>query len=603
MKSRAKEMVPTIKRLLMAICILVLIGISACQDVVYRGSAITHASSSSWAEATLSKMTLREKIGQMFAVYVYGDSAYDTDPWAVNANRKLYGVDNASQIIQKYHVGSIIYFTWTGNIKNAQQVARLSNGIQRSSMTQRVPVPTLISTDQEGGIISRLPSQIVRSPGNMALGAARDKTYAFRAAYIVGKELRALGINQNLAPDADVNINPFNPVIGVRSFGDRSWLVARLTAAQVRGYQSVDVAATAKHFPGHGDTNIDSHTGLPVIRHTQKQLEDIDLPPFRAAIDSGVDVIMSAHIVVPSLDPSGRPATLSKPILTGLLRQKLGFKGVIMTDSLEMAGVRQMFPDSRVPVEAIKAGADLLLMPPDLNLAINSVVNAVERGEISVSRINASVLRILELKARLGLPANPYVDADSVSSHVKTHWHILSAADISNHTITIIRNSGVLPLKPNSGRTVLVTGWGDEPTIEVAAKMSSYGVRVTRYSTGDHPSSSVRDHAVYLARQKSLVVVLTRDIQWDTRQRELVKSLIQTGKPVIVLSVELPYDLAYVTSAKTYVATYSYNPVSLRAAVRVMFGKASPVGKLPVRIPKANAPQETLYPFGYGLGY
>lgn len=500
-------------------------------------------------------------------------------------------------------MGSIIYFTWAGNIKGAQQIARLSNDIQRSSMSQRVPVPALISTDQEGGVISRLPSQIVQSPGSMALGAARDKTYAFRAAYIVGKELRALGINQNLAPDADVNINPFNPVIGVRSFGDRSWLVARLTAAQVRGYQSVGVAATTKHFPGHGDTNVDSHTGLPVIKHTRRQIEDIDLPPFRAAIDSGVDVIMTAHIVVPALDSSGRPATLSKPILTGLLRQQLGYKGVIMTDSLEMAGVRQMFPDSRVPVEAIKAGADLLLMPPDLNLAINSVVNAVERGEISVSRINASVLRILELKARLGLSTNPYIDTNAVSSHVKTHWHILSAADISNHTITVIRNSGVLPLKPNSGRTVLVTGWGDESTREVAAKMSSYGVRVTRCSTGDHPSLNVRNHALYLARQQSLVVVLTRNLQWDESQRELVKGLIQTGRPVIVLSVELPYDIAYVTSAKTYVATYSYNPVSLRAAVRVMFGKASPVGKLPVRIPRANNPQETLYPFGYGLGY
>src|SRR5699024_6508054 len=234
-------------------------------------------------------------------------------------------------------------------------------------------------------------------PGNMALGATRSEAYAAESAGILGKELSSLGINMNYAPVADVNINPANPVIGVRSFGENPDLVSRLTVAQVNAYQEENVIASAKHFPGHGDTDVDSHYGLPIINHDLETLHEVDLKPFKAAIEAGIDSIMTAHIVVPALDDSGLPATLSKPILTDLLREEMGFEGLIITDSLGMSGAN-VVPEDRVAIEAFKAGNDVLLNPPDVELAYNSMMEAVESGEISEERVDESVYRILEAK-------------------------------------------------------------------------------------------------------------------------------------------------------------------------------------------------------------
>lgn len=289
----------------------------------------------------IDQMTLREKVGQMFVPYVYGESAGTTAPADISANRTLYGVDNATQLIDKYRPGGIIYFSWSNNVNNPRQIAGLSNGIQRAAMGQPGMIPMLISADQEQGVVVRVDEPATQFPGAMALGATRNTESARTAAVITGRELRAIGINQDFAPVADVNVNPKNPVIGVRSFGSDPSLVSGMVAAQVRGYQQdANISATAKHFPGHGDTAVDSHYGLPVITHNRSKLESVDLPPFRAAIGSGVDAIMSAHIVVPALDDSGRPATLSRPILTGLLRNELGYDGLIVTDALTMEGVR-----------------------------------------------------------------------------------------------------------------------------------------------------------------------------------------------------------------------------------------------------------------------
>ncbi len=560
------------------------------------------ASAATWAEQTLSRMSLREKVGQMFIPYVYGQSAYDTSSWAVSQNRKLYGVSNAAQLIQKYHVGGIIYFTWTGNMNNPRQIATLSNGIQHAALVQRVPVPLLISTDQEQGIIYRLPPPVTAFPSNMAIGATRHTTYAYTAAHITGQEMRALGLNQNFAPDADVNVNPKNPVIGVRSFGSYSPMVSSMVAQQVQGLQSAGVAATAKHFPGHGDTDVDSHTGLPVIHHTLRQINTIDLPPFRAAIAAHADCIMTAHIVVPALDSSGRPATLSKRILTGLLRDRLGFRGVIVTDSLQMAGVRQMFPDSEVPIQAINAGADMMLMPPNLGLAISSVVNAVNDGRISRQRINQSVLRILTLKAKLGLPKHPYVDPDAIPGTVGTRAHATASANIANHSITLVRNAhGILPLPRGSGWNVLVTGWGVQTTTRITQGLDARGLRAHRLWTGANPSSTQIAEAVSAARRNRVVIVTTQNVEYDSGQQRLVRALISTGRPVVVASVEHPYDIAYFPSATAYLATYGYDTPSVLALVRVLTGNVNPSGKLPVRIPALGG--GTLYPYGHGIRY
>ncbi|MGD8685017.1 MAG: glycoside hydrolase family 3 N-terminal domain-containing protein, partial [Chloroflexota bacterium] len=278
-------------------------------------------------EQLIDGMSLREKVGQLFMSRIYGDRAEDPSPKARRANRAYLGGADAQELFGRFPVGSVVYFGYTGNLRRPGQIARLSNGIQQAALDAGA-VPVLISTDQEHGPVRRLDAPATRFPSAMALGATRDTGLTRASARVTGQELRALGIRQNLAPVADVNVNPRNPVIGIRAFGSRPSLVADLTAASVAGLQDDSgVAATAKHFPGHGDTDIDSHWGLPTIRHDERTWWQLDAPPFEAAIAADVDVIMTAHVRVPALDRSGRPATLSKPILTGILRERMRYDG------------------------------------------------------------------------------------------------------------------------------------------------------------------------------------------------------------------------------------------------------------------------------------
>jgi beta-N-acetylhexosaminidase len=568
-----------------------------------------------WIEAQIRQMTLEEKVGQMFVTYAYGERADDPDPAMVAENRKLYGVDNFEELIAKYKLGGVIYFAWSNNVNDPEQIAVLSNGVQRASIGQRMRLPLLVSTDQEQGVVVRVSEPATQFPGNMALGAGRNAQDAYTAASITGEELRAIGINQNFAPTADVNVNPQNPVIGVRSFGSDPGLVSELTAAQVDGYQDAEVSSTAKHFPGHGNTDVDSHYGLPVIPHDRQELAEIDLPPFEAAIESGIDAIMTAHILVPALDDSDRPATLSRPILTGLLREQLGFGGLIVTDALTMAGVREQFGDDRVPVEAIKAGADILLMPPDLDLAYNAVLDAVRSGEVPERRLDESIRRILRVKIERGAFERPYVDEDRVSDVVGAPEHLTVADEITARTITLVKNeAGLLPLAPNGGQEVLVTGAGGAPgspadsvdrsTLgSLAAELERYGVSATVRETGTNPNAATRRATVEQARSSDLVVVTTNRAWSSGNQQQLVRDLLETGTPIVVAAVRDPYDIAYFTATETYLATYSYRPVSMQALARVMFGEVEPTGRLPVTIPEAGEPGSTLYPYGHGLGY
>lgn len=417
-----------------------------------------------------------------------------------------------------------------------------------------------------------------------------------------------MGVNIDFAPDADVNVNPLNPVIGTRSFSSHSDLVSTMVSAQVHGYQDDGrISATAKHFPGHGDTATDSHTGLPVITHTRAQWDAIDAPPFKAAIAAGVDVIMSAHLLVPALDPSGDPATLSKPILTGILRDELGFKGLIVTDSLAMQGVRDKYGDAEVAVRAVLAGADLLLMAPDMDTAYNAVLAAVRSGRISHQRLDDSVRRILTLKYQRGIVRNPYVDPAAVTSVVGTPGHLAAADAITDKTTTVVKNDAeALPLAV-AGTKVLVTGYGVSTTQTLSDGLAARGAKVTVQQTGSAPSDAAITQAVTAATANDIVVVTTMKA-WDTTvtdpragQQRLVKQLLITGKKVIVVAVRDPYDIAYFTDAPTYVSTYSYSPVAIASAVRVITGEVTPTGTLPVDIPVAGDPATPLYPFGYGL--
>jgi beta-N-acetylhexosaminidase len=548
----------------------------------------------------VDRMSLEEKVGQMFMTYAYGTDADQADP----RNQTEYGVDSHRQLIERYHLGGIIYFAWSGNVQNPRQIAGLSNGIQRAATSSGAEIPALIATDQEQGLVVRVTEPATQFPGNMALGAARDPSLAKSAAEITGEELRAMGINQNFAPVADVNVNPENPVIGVRSFSSNPGLVSSLTEAQVLGYQREDVAATAKHFPGHGDTNVDSHTGLPEIDHTREELDSIDLPPFEAAIGAGVESIMTAHIVVPALDDSGRPATLSRPILTDLLRREMGFDGVVVTDALDMQGVREMFGDDRVPVEAIKAGADLMLMPPEFDLAYRSVLAAVRSGEISERRIDQSVHRILRLKERLGLFKRPFVKEDKVDRVVGNRGHLQTAEEVTERTVTLVENDAdVLPLRPDPGESALVTGWGVTTTATLGSQVRERGVATEVLETGASPSGMAIAKARAAAERNDLVIVVTNRAWSSPAQQRLVAELVASKTPVIVAAVRDPYDIAHLPSAETYVATYSYAGVSLRALAKTLFGEVNPSGRLPVDIPAAGDPGTILYPFGHGLTY
>ncbi|WP_166348549.1 glycoside hydrolase family 3 protein [Phytoactinopolyspora limicola] len=374
----------------------------------------------------LPSMTLEEKIAQLFVLRVYGSTADTTDPAAVEHNRAAYGVDNAAALISTYQPGGVVYFRDCGNIENPVQVARLSNTIQEAALGRKegTSVPVLIATDQEGGRVARMSPPATWFPSARALAAAGVER-AREVATVMGRELRAMGIRQNYSPVADVNVNPDNPAIGDRSFATEPATVAAFVRAQVRGFQDGGVIPTVKHFPGHGDTHVDTHNGQATITHNRDEWEQLDLPPFRAALEAGVDAVMTGHLIFPALDPTGSIATTSHPIITGVLRDELGFDGVISTDGLGMSAARLAHDDVEAPLKALQAGADQLLTPPigAFPAAVKAIRQAVEDGELTTERIDQSVERILRLKRRAGLFNDPMVDLTTAGGVIGARAH------------------------------------------------------------------------------------------------------------------------------------------------------------------------------------
>ncbi|WP_181777188.1 glycoside hydrolase family 3 protein [Amycolatopsis pittospori] len=556
------------------------------------------------AQQKLRGLSLEEKVGQLFVTWVNGKSADE-----VNAKNKAdFGVDTPAQVIEKYHLGGVIYFNNDSrdNFDDPVQVAKLSNGLQRAAVRSGARIPLQIATDQEGGTVTRMGAPATELPNAMAISAGRDTKAAQEAARILGHELRAVGINQDFAPDADVNSNPANPVIGVRSFSGQPGLASQYVAAQVKGFQdsgrrTETVSAAAKHFPGHGDAATDSHLELPRIDRSEASWRETDVPPFKAAIEAGIDSIMSAHIEFPSLDPTGEPATLSKPIITGKLRGELGYRGVVVTDSLSMEGVRELHSDAEIPVLALKAGIDQLLMPVNLDLAINSVLDAVRKGELTERRIDESVLRILKLKLNRGILTSPFVDPAKVASKVGTPANLATAQGIADRSVTAIRNDGgVLPLKQQPAKT-LVTGWGVSTTTLLASKLTAHGTQATALQTGQTPTDAQIAQAVAAAKNVDLVVVLTNNVGTYPLQGKLLQALADTGKPVVAVAAQIPYDAGYDNPVKTWLATYGYITPSVEALAKVILGKTKPQGKLPVDVPAGKDVGTVKYPFGHGL--
>ncbi|MFI1829913.1 glycoside hydrolase family 3 protein [Streptomyces sp. NPDC020412] len=563
----------------------------------------------------IAKMSLEQKVGQLFVHWVSGNDAHNPAPRDAEENLKRTGVRTPAEIVKKFHLGGVIYFGWSNNVSNPRQLGGMTNDLQTATLSQSGSVPLLLSIDQEhGGIVTRVGLPATQLPGAMALGAGGSRSDTRTAAYIAGTELAAMGIYQNYAPVADVNVNPANPVIGVRSFGSDPNSAARLVAAQVSGYQGAGVSACAKHFPGHGDTATDSHTGLPLINHTRAEWDKLDAPPFRSAIKAGIDSIMTAHIQVPALDPSNDPATLSRPIITGILRQELGFDGVIVTDALNMEGVRTKYGDDRVPVLALKAGVDQLLFPYDLPVAWNAVVKAVKDGELTEARLDESILRILRMKEKVGLLKDPYVSLSRLDRVVGNRKHRAAADKITERTTTLLVNADeLLPLSKRRHKNLLVVGvdpvsptFTDRPaTTVVSETLKSLGFATTAvgYANNAAITPAAIEAAVAAAAGKDAVVVLTSNLGATSNQRTLVTRLVATGVPVVLLALRNPYDVAYTPGVAAAVSSYGWTEVEVRAAARVIAGRVEPEGKLPVPVQRADDPSKVLFPVGHGLSF
>jgi len=535
----------------------------------------------SWAAGKVSAMTTDEKIGQLFQVRLSGGYSMNSTDY---------------QAIQSYRVGGFVYFA--SNISTATQAAGLTNALQSTAMASN-GIPLLISMDQEGGIVTRIAGAC-DFPGNMALGSAHSYDVAFAAGSVLGSEVRAVGANMDLAPVLDTNTNPANPVIGLRSIGEQPQLVSSVGRGYIDGLHSAGCIATGKHFPGHGDTATDSHTGLPVVTYDFNTLDTIHGKPFRDCIANGLDCIMTAHILVTCLD-STLPATLSPAVLTGYLRNNIGFDGVCMTDSMGMGALANLgYTNEQECVMAIQAGNDIVLSPNSLSGAFAAVQSAVASGAITQARLDQSVMRILKLKRRYGLFEDPYVDADAAADIVGSVDHRATELAVARAGITLVRNAnGVLPLHLNPDDKVLLVTVAS--TSDAASRFASYitakHANTTSMSISTSPGSSTRASVVNAAASAAVVIIATYEAQNYSNQTTLVNQLIATGKPIICVGQGKPYELAGFANVPVYLCAYSYRNCSFAAAADVIFGDYDPDGLLPVSIPG------TSYAFGWGLTY
>ncbi len=525
-------------------------------------------------------MTLEEQIGQLFMVGFQG-----TTP-----------SPEILDMIARYHVGGIILFS--RNAQDTQQVLELTRSLQEAARAARHRFPLLIAIDQENGAVQRLGRSATQFPGNMALGAIGSEQIAHDIAFATGRELRALGLNMNLAPVVDVNNNPANPVIGVRSFGEEPREVARLAAAAVRGYQEAGVIATLKHFPGHGDTSTDSHLSLPTLPFTLERLEQVELLPFRGGIEAGADCVMSAHIAFPAI--TGRtdiPATLSPAIIQGLLRDRLGFRGVVISDCLEMQAVADAVGIAQGSVLALRAGIDLVLISHLYHRqqsGLEAALQAVQSGELPGTTVRRAVERVLQLKSRRLSWEN--LPSGTVPSWVGGAKHRRLSERAYDLSATLVRNDdGLVPLRLQLHERILILASSKDMRSQAEDRQYSSAPLVEsirRYhenveSLTIPASMKEEDFAQLLTAtgQFDLVLMVTVNANRDPQQAALMRALLQSGQRVIGLAVGTPYDLLAFPALCTYLVTYEPTGPAQIAAAKVLFGEVEPKGYLPVSLP------------------
>ena len=550
-----------------------------------------------WAERTLDSLTLEKKVGQMMMPILMGDFA----PSGSVAHRR------ARRVVEDHDVGGVII-----SVGSPTEVAAKLNWMQALS-----DLPLLVAADLEGGAgfrfdgVIHVPTAIslggaTRFPSLMAVGAAGEPALAYEMGRITALEARAVGVHVPFAPVLDVNNNAENPIINVRSLGEDPERVALLGEAFVRGVQDHGAIATAKHFPGHGDTETDSHLALPVIRVNRERMDEVELLPFRRAIDAGIGAIMTAHISVPGITGERTPATLAPTVLTGLLRNELGFDGLVFTDAMDMFAVDRMFGREEATIRAVEAGADVILMPPDLAAARRAIVGAVESGRISEERIDRSVLRILRAKERMGLHRNRLVDLSKVAQTVGIGSHVAVAQSVANRSVTALKNErGLLPLRGSSGARVLSVTYRRRSDLR-AGRTFNARLRETyprlRVSYVDSETTN-QEYAALARRARSMnltVVSLHASVRTASGSvalpdgaLDLVRGLTRSGLPVVVVAFGNPYLLSEFPQVQTYLTAWSGVPVAERAAADAMLGRFEVSGRTPTRIPP--------YDIGFGL--
>jgi beta-glucosidase-like glycosyl hydrolase/uncharacterized protein YbbC (DUF1343 family) len=518
-----------------------------------------------WVRKTLAAMSLEQKAAQMMMV---AETGYPRNPRSLEARELV-------EAVRDQGVGGVILMR-----SEAGTIPNLLNELQAEAR-----IPLLVAMDMERSLSFRVFRGSVDLPYAMAVGATRSEEAARFFGEVTAREGRALGIHWTFAPVLDVNNNPDNPVINIRSFGEDPELVARLGAAFIEGARSGGLLTTAKHFPGHGDTAVDSHVDLPVINGDRERLETVEWPPFRAAIAAGVDSVMVGHVAVPALDPTGLPATLSSTLNVEILRGEMGFEGLIVTDAMDMEGVGSAWI-GEATVEAVRAGADVILMPPDLRVALQSLIRGVNEGLIEEGRIDRSVRRILEAKARLGLHEERLVDPEAGALDVGRPEDFDRAIEFAEASITVVRNDGeMLPLAAEEGLQILHLVMPDGRGVS-SAELRARRIPCRTVSLGDEIANETADEILEMVGDHTHVLVSAsyyREAISDSLVRLLTR-ITESDVPVIVASFGDPYLLRDLPDVPVYICAFGASGTSRRAAASALFGEIDIVGKLPVTL-------------------
>jgi len=556
----------------------------------------TLAQDMSWVDSTLSTMTVEEKVGQLFIA----------DLVAVYSHRESSIRKYASRLVQKYHVGGFILADGT-----VSDIAMMTNSLQ-----QEARIPLLINADLEGGVGFSCSWQYVRgraaelpwsiSGGGtiftsmMAVGATQNPGYAFEIGRITARESRAIGIHWTNSPVADVNTNPDNPIINTRSFGEDPRRVATFVEAYVRGLQGGNVMATVKHFPGHGDTKEDTHMELPVLQFDEQRLMSTELVPFQAGIQADAKAVMTGHIALPKIDRSGRPSTLSRPLVTGILREKLGFKGIVVTDGMTMQGITNHYPADEAAILAIEAGVDCILVPDNFEKSFDGVLGAVRSGRISLQRLDSSVHGVLAAKSWVGIDRDRFVDVAHVSDVVGSPESDSIAQSICDNSVTLLRNKGdLIPLlHPRKLHIVTLT---NECNLRVGQELQ-HVLRIRHPLTGlvhvfDGSGDEEMQNVLHYLDSSDIVVLAVYlpigawqgKLELTSRLTDFLRKIGSLQKPIIAVAFGDPYVIAKLPTTDVVMTPYAGHARAERSVASALLGEIDIKGKLPVTIPGTYA--------------